>query len=80
MQCHAVGGQGLPALPSILDVPVPLTGWHWQLSIPTPMATEVTSPVLGSVKPTFLTYFSSLRSGGAMPSVCLVLVALLCAG
>lgn len=40
------------------------------------MAAEVTSPVPGSIKPTFLTYFSSLRSGGAMPSVCLVLVAL----
>lgn len=73
-------GRGSPLCPASRMPPVLFAGWHWQFSIPTPMATEVTSPVLGSVKPTFLTYFSSLRSGGAVPSVCLVLVALLCAG
>ena len=50
-------GRGCPLCPASWQLPVPLAGWHWQFLVPTPMASEVTSPVLGSVKPTFLTYF-----------------------
>lgn len=50
-------GKGCLLWPASQQLPVPLTGWRWQFSVPTPMASEVTSPVLCSVKPTFLTYF-----------------------
>lgn len=40
---------------------MPLTSLCWQFSISAPMECEVTSSILCSVKPTFMTYFFTLQ-------------------